>query len=116
MVLHAVVGLLQGLLLVFQAVEFFCDCVVLNISSQTDLIDLINVLVNPLQLLLELLDVLSGVGLHLLEHLLRPGQRLLLVGWPAVAGGFELHFRLDDVELVSQLVKFFVMDLSECKK
>jgi hypothetical protein len=72
---------------------------------------LVKIFVDSLQLLLELLDVLLGMWVHLIKDQLSPLKCLDLIRIPLAGRLFELDLSLDDVKLLLQLFKLSIVDL-----
>lgn len=86
------------------------DCDVIKVDSDHVLSVPFQVFINLFKLLLELADVITRMRVQLLQLKLGPSQSFLLVLVPSVRG-LKLHLRLNDVELFSEFVELFVMNL-----
>jgi len=102
---------LVSLLLVVELAVLFFNGVKVNMSGEYQFILTVNVFPDPLELLLELLNVLFGMRVHFLEDGAGPLERIDLVRSPLSRGLLKFDLRLDDVELLFQLLKFPVVYL-----
>ena len=79
--------------------------------GQYQLILPVDVLPDPFELLLELLNVLLGMWVHLLEDGASPLERVDLIRGPLSRRLLELNLGLDDIELLLQLLELPVVNL-----
>lgn len=102
--IHACEGLLICVLLIIERYIFISDCIEVNMSCKNQLVVFVHVLIDIFQFLLKLLNVFSGMRVHLFENCLRPLECGNLVLIPAARCLFKFNLGLDNVELLFQLV------------